>query len=324
MITNKKLKRKRLLWAIIATILLIFVITKYWGIIGFDTTNLILEKEEGYVLYLDENIEIVLEGLLGTIDLSEDEKKGIFFRETQTGQIEIAEIDLDNNEIYVLKTAEELEKAMSAIGELNYTGRVEERPKSIRYAKGKNVLNFIWNDSLYQLELNKNQIACIIKDLGQTKFALEGRDYEWIDENNLVYVTVDEQGINSIMKYDLQTQEKSFIHYGSGVCLIEGEEKIICYHQYIKDSTTWVRYYEFIIINLDSFEIEESYTLKREAIFQGIGEVVFGKGAGAQIIWSERGSNRLYIYDYEKDRFIKKRLVGKKIYSYVDESIIQN
>lgn len=125
----------------------------------------------------------------------------------------------------MLITAEELEKAMSAIGELNYTGNAEERPKNIRYAKGKNVLNFIWNGSLYQLDLNKNQIACIIKDLGQTKFALEGRDYEWTDENNLVYVTFDEQGINSIMKYDLQIQEKSFIHYGSGVCLIEGEEK---------------------------------------------------------------------------------------------------
>lgn len=317
MITNKKVKQKQLLWIIIAIILVLLLITKYWGIISFSYTNLILKKKDGYVLCLDQDTEIMLDGLLGTIDISEDGKKGIFFRETQTGQIEIAEIDLENARIYVLIMAEELEKAMNAIGKSEYTGKAEERPKSIKYAKEESAVNFIWNDSLYQLDLNKNQMTCIIENLGQTKLALEGRDYEWIDENNLVYATVDEQGINSIMKYNLQTQEKSFIHYGTGVCLIEGE-KIICYHRYIKDSTTWVHYHEFVIIDLNSFEIEESYTLKREAIFRVMGEVVFGQEANSQIIWSERGSNCLYVYDYEKDRFVKKRILGKKIYSYVN------
>ena len=62
-----------------------------------------------------------------------------------------------------------------------------------------------------------------LKDYEQSPIAVEGLDYEWIDENRLVYVTVDK--FNNIFQYDLLACERQFIHYGSGVCLYDEDEK---------------------------------------------------------------------------------------------------
>lgn len=115
---------------------------------------------------------------------------------------------------------------MKKAGETAYTGRIEDRPKSVKYVKNTNAVSFIWENSPYTMDLDEGMARCILKDYEQSPIAVEGLDYEWIDENRLVYVTVDK--FNNIFQYDLLACERQFIHYGSGVCLYDEDEKIVC------------------------------------------------------------------------------------------------
>ena len=315
---KKKLSRKLLQGIIAVAIILILILLKYSTVYNIDLAGFILECDDGYTLYLNNNDFIVLDGLLGNVAVSKDGNKGVFFRENQNGQVEIAEITFANAQIRLVVEAEMLKKSMWEANETEYSGGVSQRPESIGYVNGENLISFVWNNALYQMDFMNDQIYCVIEKLDRTELVLEGQDYAWINEKELVYATSDERGINSIVKYNLQTQDKQFVHYGTGVSLPEDGENMVCYQTYIKDSTTWEHFHEFSVINIDSLEIEGSYTYREVNLFQPGASVIFQCGNNNLILWGRKGDNCLYFYDFENEKLVKKKLWRKRIYSILE------
>lgn len=204
---------------------------------------------------------------------------------------------------------------MKKAGETAYTGRIEDRPKSVKYVKNTNAVSFIWENSPYTMDLDEGMARCILKDYEQSPIAVEGLDYEWIDENRLVYVTVDK--FNNIFQYDLLACERQFIHYGSGVCLYDEDEKIVCLDEYIRDSTTWVLYYEFSVINMKTLEEEKVSTHKIDAMLsECVEHAIFQTNGNGAILWGEENGNRLYVSDFKSRITRLKILPGKKYILY--------
>lgn len=310
-----KMRSRKFLWpmCIIISILLLAVICCLKSI-KLDPTGLMLQEENEFVMYPEQNKRIVLEGLLGRMALSDNGERGIYIQSLSDNRVQIAEVNLKTCEIKTLVTPEQLETGMREAGETAYTGRIQERPRSVKYVKDADAVSFIWGNSLYTMDLEKGKIQCVLKDYEQSPLAVEGLDYEWIDENSFVYVTVD--GFNSVFRYNSLTHERQFVHYGSGVCSYNKDGRIVCYHEYIKDSTTWVHYYEFSVINVQSFEEEKIFTYKiDEVISQYVEHVIFHAEGNGMIVWGEENGNRLYLCDYQSKRTRIKVLPGKKIYS---------
>lgn len=312
---RKNLRQKLLIGVIVVTVILAMVLLKYSWINDTNLSGLILDSDEGYSLYLDNHNFIVLDGMLGNMAVSKDKNRGVFFRENQNGQVEIAEVTFDNAQIRIVADAEILQKSMWAADETDYSGSVKERPESIKYVNGENLISFSWNNALYQMNLTQYKIDCIVEKLDRAEFALEGQDYEWVNENEIVYVTNDEKGASCIVKYDLQTQNRQFVHYGTGVGLFEDGENILCYQTYIKDSITWEHFHEFSVVNINSLEVERSYTYREVRLFKPEASIVFQYRDNDLVLWSEKGNNCLYSYDFVRGKIIRKKLLGKRIYS---------
>lgn len=317
MSNKKKAESKKFSWRIFGIVLiLILTIVMVIGIksIRLNPVGLVLHEENEFVMYPEKNKRIVLEGLLGRVALDDNGEKGIYLQSVSNDHVQVAEVDLKTGKIKTLITAKQLEIGMEKAGETAYTGRTENRPKSIKYVKNADAVSFIWENSLYTMDLDKGRVQCILKDYEQSPLAVEGLDYEWIDENRLVYVTVDE--FNSVFQYDLLTDKRQFIHYGSGVCAYDEDEKIVCHHQYIRNSTTWITYYEFSVINMKTLEEEEVSTHKIDAMLSKCVEhVIFQTDGNGAVLWGEENGNKLYVSDYRSRITWIKILPGKKVYS---------
>lgn len=312
---RKRIGSKKFSWQIY-TIILILAITIIFSLksIRLNPTGLILQEGNEFAMYPEKNKRIVLEGLLGRVTLSDNGERGVYLQSTSDGHVQVAEVNLTTCEIKILITAEQLEIGMKEAGEEAYTGRIEERPKSIKYVKNTDAVSFIWKNSLYTMDLEKRRVQCILKNYEQSLLAVEGLDYEWIDENSFVYVTIDK--FNSIFQYNLLTCERQFIHYGSGVCSYNEEGRIVCYHEYIRDSTTWVHYYELSVINLKTFEEEKVSTYKIDEIMsEYVEHAVFQADGGGRILWGKEYGNKIYICNYISKITWIKILPGKKVYS---------
>lgn len=304
-------KSKRVLIGVVIIVILFFVLI-YKGIPWFDATGLILEKGGDYVLCMDNGTRIKVDGLLGTVQLSEDCKRGLFFRGTKEGIVEIAELNLITGNIKVLITAEQLIDGMQDAGEMTFEGKMEERPKSINYVNGTQKISFIWKDALYCLNLENSGIECIVQELGafsnnhMTPLALEGQDYQWISESKLIYVTLDQHEINYINEYDLQKEKNTVVCYGSGIQLSRDRKKIICYRRYYEGGEMWNPQDILLVIDKESY--------KREATCKLPDEVIFRAGVDSSVIWKSKNGTMMGIYDYSKEKSVKKWMIGKKIY----------
>ena len=317
MSNKKKIGRKKFSWrtfSIVSILILTTLIIISIKSIRLNPVGLILQEENEYVMYPEKDKRIVLEGLLGRAALADNGEKGIYLQSAPNDCVQVAEVDLKTGKIKTLITSEQLEKGMKQAGETAYTGRIGSRPRSIKYVKNTDAVSFIWENSLYTMDLEKGMVCCILKNYEQSPKAVEGLDYEWIDENRFVYVTVDE--FNSIFEYDLLTCERQFIHYGSGVCLYDEDGKIVCYDQYIRNSTTWVLYYEFSVINMETFEAEKVSTHKIDAMLSKYVEhTIFQTDGNGMVLWGEENGNKLYVCDYRSRITWIKILPGKNVYS---------
>lgn len=317
MSNKKKTGRKKFSWrtfGIVVTVILIIAIIIAIKSIRLNPLGLILQEENEFVMYPEKGKRIVLEGLLGRVSLADDGEKGIYLQSAPNDCVQVAEVDLETGKIKTLITSEQLETGMKNAGETAYTGRIEERPQSLKYVKNTDAVSFIWENSLYTMDLDEGVVHCILKNYEQSPKAVEGLDYEWIDENHLVFVTVDK--FNSIFQYDLLTCERQFIHYGSGVCLYDEDGKIVCYQRYIRDSTTWVPYYEFSVINMKTFEEENVSTHKIDAMLSKCVEnAIFQTDGNGTVLWGEENGNKLYVSDFRSRITWLKILLGKKVYS---------
>lgn len=306
--------RKSLWWVCIIISILLLAVIFCLRSIKLDSAGLILQEEKEFVMYPEHNKRIVLEGLLGRMAISDNGERGIYIQSLSDNRVQIAEVNLKTYEIKTLVTPEQLETGMRKAGETAYTGKIRERPKSVKYVKGAEAVSFIWGNSFYIMDLEKGEVQCVLKDYEQSPLAVEGLDYEWIDENTFVYVALD--GFNSVFRYNLLTHERQFVHYGSGICAYNKDGRIVCYHEYTKDSTTWVHYYEFSVINVQSLEEEKIFTYRMdEVISQYMEHVIFHAEDNGMIVWGEENGNRLYLCDYQRKRTRIKILPGKKVYS---------
>lgn len=310
-----KVRSRKLLWLVrIIVLVLLLAVIGCLSTIRLDSTGLIIQEEKEFVMYPEKDKRIVLEGLVGRMALSDNGERGVYIQSLSDNQVQIAEVNLKTCEITTLVTAEQLEKGMREAGETAYTGKIQERPKSVKYVKNTDAVSFIWANSLYTMDLESGKIQCVLRNYDQSPLAVEGLEYEWIDENRFVYVTVDR--FNCIFLYNLLTHERQFVQYGSGVCSYNEDGRIVCYEKYIKDSTIWVQYYEFTVINIQSFEKEKTLTYKiDELISQNVEHAIFHVGDNGIIVWGEENGNRLYLCDYQSRITWIKILPGKKVYS---------
>lgn len=307
-----RMKNKKLLWRICAVILTVVVVISFKSI-RLNPTGLILLEGKDFVLYPEKDKRIILDGLLGQMAVSDTGKKGVYLQLTSDNQVQIVEIDLKTYKITPLVTPNQLEMGMKEAGEADFTAAVEGRPISVKFVKGTNAVSFIWENSIYIMDLEKGKVQCILKNFEQSPLAVEGMDYEWIDENNFVYVTIDK--FNSIFQYNLLTNERQFVHYGSGVCSYDNE-RIVCYHEYIRDSTTWIHYHEFSIINMKPLEEESVFTYKLdETISKYVAHAIFDINGNGIIAWGEENDNRLYFCNYPNKITWIKFLPGRKVHS---------
>lgn len=305
-----KIKRRNSILIIFITILLlgIVLIIKNLYFYKIYTSNLILKNDNQYILLLNGE-EVILEGLAGNAELSEDKKKILFLKTSLNGNVEIAEMDVEERNVKILITANEIENAI----ELNKNKN--EHIESIQYVPERKAVSFICKNSLYIMNLEDKHVQCVLENLEQSKITVDGESYLWLDEDNLLYYAKDNKKKNVIYKYNITTQEKQLLQYGWGVDSSPQNGQVVIYGCYVKNSTNWIKHHKFTVYDINLVEVQEEYEYKKEYIFRSPQNVIFSLNPESEIIWTEKEGNYVIVYDCKKDRQIFIWLGDKKVYS---------
>lgn len=288
----------------------IIALLKYGGIFTRTDFLNILFEDNNYG-YNNQNVKANLNGLLGELEKKEGESY-IFLRKTNSDEIEVAEINENTLEINTFISTSKLSECMEVCKEKygkDYDGRIS----NIKYMKKQNAMSFIWNDGIYMLYLDSFEVEQLIASLGIykrkpdaiTENIIEGRVYGWLDQENIVYVHIDD--IYSIRLYNIRTKKEKLVSHGLGVYVNDELDIFVCYDMYIKDATMWDPHYELNIF--DSHSLKNIKTLK-------VSDKIMYKCCDNDIIvWFIKNSNIIYIYDYQNDIVTKKVFWKKRIYS---------
>lgn len=296
----------------IAVILLCVVLFLKCGIVSTNGTNLIFSEDDLYKLNLDSNSHLIIEGMIGGVDVSEDGNKGVFFALNKKGEVEVREVDFKTLEINNLLDASAIKKGMWEIQEYAYTGKEESSPREIRYRISTNEISFLWGDALYCWNLSEDKVECALNNMGTydklgVLLALDGQGFAWLNEKECIFIgSSDEEG-NSLIKYDFENEQRERICDGRGVKICD--EKIIYYDSYYKNAVTWESYNNLVVLDRETLQKEQIYKVQENIIFDCVGD---------EIWWTRPGEDYIYIYNYDKGYKYKKRFCGKEIYEILN------
>ena len=313
-----KQKRKYFIRAILLAFLigiLFFVIRGFYYYNQYKPHLLLKENGENALL-MSSGEKVVLWGLVGSVDLSENEASVIYLRKVGGfgKDKEVVEMDLETQDVEVLVTADELRtvtRSIRAKKGLAYE-ETEERIRSVKYVPDTDAISFIWENSLYMMDLDSKEVTRIWKKIRDIEAVnvTEGREYKWLDARNVVLWIRKEDRV-TVYQYDILERDKRFILHGNDVSA--NGNVLVSYQASGTISDFWITNHNFYFFDLESRKQTREYVYTFHGIMRGAEEVVFEQYEDGVLIWGEENQNYYYIYDSKRDVAVRIWLPGKKI-----------
>ena len=138
-------KKRKYIWNAIFLMLIIWIL--FHLVRGFYYYNqykphLLVKKDGENTLLMSSGNEIVLQGLIGSVELSEDEASVIYLRRAGGlgANIEVVEMDLETRDVKILVTVNELNTVIRNISPKKRIvhPELEERIRSVKYVPDTN------------------------------------------------------------------------------------------------------------------------------------------------------------------------------------------